>query len=196
MGVLISREILTNYLESITKDQKLNLYLVNQCAPVIKGLKPATMLMIENQNLQKFFLLSKEWQLEWFLLYNGLKKSSVLLYHSHALNDSLNQFEVRQFLEQRGYDQKLLVDKLKKLGQRIGQYYEWNQEYPHELGIFLGYPMKDVLGFLEQKWEHVLYRGYWNVYCDVEVAKSTFEAFDRAREELLWKLITDESVRI
>lgn len=191
MGALISREILTDYLESITKDQKLKLYLVNQCAPVIKGLKPATMLMIENQYLLNFYLLAMEWQLEWFLLYGGLKKSVVLLFHSDALNGYLNQFEVKQFLKQMGYEQVLLDDKLRQLGERIGRYHEFNHEYPHELGIFLGYPIGDVLGFLKQKGEHVLYRGYWNVYCDVEEAKSTFAAFDRAREELIWKLIKE-----
>ena len=191
MGALISREILSNYLKSISNDQKLKIHLVNQCAPVIKRLKPATMLMIENQCLKNFCILAQEWQLERFLLYGGVKKSSVLLFHSDALNAYLNQFEVRQFLAKMGYEQVLLENQLKKLGQRIEQYYELNQEYPHELGIFLGYPIGDVLGFLTQKGEQVLYRGYWNVYCDVEEAKSTFASFDRAREELLWMLIKE-----
>ena len=190
MGVLISRDILVDYLRTISDEKKRKLYLVNQCAPVIKGLKPATLLMIQNQSRKEYHILAREWKLEWFVLYEGIQKSAVLLYHLHDLECCLNQAEVEKFLEQSGYKPKNLDDMLRKLGRRIEKYYESNQQYPHEIGLFLGYPIEDVMGFMKEG-QQVLYRGYWNVYYNVEQAKSTFTSFDRAREELLWEMLRE-----
>lgn len=192
MGALISRDILANYLKTIPDEKKLKLYLINQCAPVIKELKPATLLMIKNQKLKEFHILATEWELDWFMLYQGNQTSSVLLFHIEDLQYCLKQAEVVKFLNQMGYEKMNLEDMLRKLGVKIQQFYECKCEYPHEMGAFLGYPIGDVIGFLTKKGEQVLYRGYWNVYCDVELAKSMFAAYDCAREELLWKMLKEE----
>ena len=59
--------------------------------------------------------------------------------------------------------------------------------FPHEMGILLGYPIEDVLGFMEQKGKNYLYSGYWKVYRDVSAKKKIFAQYENAKEELiLW----------
>lgn len=44
-------------------------------------------------------------------------------------------------------------------------------EFPHEVGLFLGYPPEDVEGFIENKARSCKITGYWKVYSDEEKAK-------------------------
>ena len=60
--------------------------------------------------------------------------------------------------------------------------------FPHEVGMLLGYPLRDVLGFVRTRGS-VLARGWWNVYTDVERARHVFAAYDACtlRCRQLWQ---------
>jgi hypothetical protein len=57
-------------------------------------------------------------------------------------------------------------------------------EFPHEVGLFLGYPADDVLGFVKHKGQNYKLCGYWKVYGDVEQAKLYFGLYDRCRKHV------------
>ena len=38
--------------------------------------------------------------------------------------------------------------------------------FPHEIGLFLGYPVEDVLGFIENAGQNCKCCGCWKVYCN------------------------------
>ncbi len=63
--------------------------------------------------------------------------------------------------------------------------YRLNAEngYPHEIGIFLRFPLDDVKGFI-QKYP-CYFIGYWKVYSNVEKTRQLFKQFDKCRDELL-----------
>lgn len=67
------------------------------------------------------------------------------------------------------------------------EYHFEGKEFPHEIGIFLGYPIWDVEGFIEHKGQNYKFCGYWKVYQDVEGAKLKFKEYDRIRESALHK---------
>lgn len=48
-------------------------------------------------------------------------------------------------------------------------------------GIFLGFPLKDVLAFIEHKGAGSILCKYWKVYHDPEKALLIFENYDLAR---------------
>jgi hypothetical protein len=58
------------------------------------------------------------------------------------------------------------------------------EPFPHEVGFFLGYPIDDVLGFVEHKGQNYKLCGYWKVYGDVEQAKLCFRQYDMCRGHL------------
>jgi hypothetical protein len=57
-------------------------------------------------------------------------------------------------------------------------------QFPHEVGLFLGYPVDDVLGFVKHKGKNYKLCGYWKVYGDVDQAKRCFRRYDECRERL------------
>ena len=56
------------------------------------------------------------------------------------------------------------------------------KDFPHEIGVLLGYPAEDVKGFVVNEGKNYLYSGYWKVYGDLSEAKQLFYKFDRAKE--------------
>ena len=51
-------------------------------------------------------------------------------------------------------------------------------EFPHEIGLFLGYPPEDVEGFIENSHECKM-SGFWKVYGDVHSAELLFEKYKK-----------------
>lgn len=51
--------------------------------------------------------------------------------------------------------------------------------FPHEIGIFLGYPLGDVIGFMHNKGKNCKCCGPWKVYCDETEAKKLFEKMEK-----------------
>ena len=56
-------------------------------------------------------------------------------------------------------------------------------KFPHEIGLFLGYPPADVDGFIKSPNEGFCEVGYWKVYSDVENAREAFRRFKKCTEE-------------
>ena len=50
-------------------------------------------------------------------------------------------------------------------------------EFPHEVGLFLGYPPEDVQGFIENNSNGQKCIGIWKVYGDEESAQKTFAKY-------------------
>ena len=42
--------------------------------------------------------------------------------------------------------------------------------FPHETGLFLGYPLEDVIGFETQNAKNCVFSGFWKVYGDKQAA--------------------------
>lgn len=61
----------------------------------------------------------------------------------------------------------------------------FKNECPHEIGVFLGYPIEDVLVFYFAAETPCLFTGYWKVYTNVNTAKRIFKAYDQAKEQIV-----------
>ena len=58
------------------------------------------------------------------------------------------------------------------------------EAFPHEIGLFLGYPPEDVEGFRRNKGQNYKLCGWWKVYGDAEEAGAFFQRCDRCRAAL------------
>jgi hypothetical protein len=58
-------------------------------------------------------------------------------------------------------------------------------EFPHEMGLLLGYPVEDVIGFVDNKGKDSLYTGYWKVYGNKDKKLRLFDSFESAKERLI-----------
>ena len=54
-----------------------------------------------------------------------------------------------------------------------------SEEFPHEIGVFLGYPLKDVLGFMGYGKNELVEVKNWRVYGDKEISYEVYNNFMR-----------------
>ena len=112
------------------------------------------------------------------------KRALVLVYRKSLLSRELSRPAAADFLHSIGYphtDPSIWFDSaLRHLRSRIGS----SGGFPHEIGLFLGYPPADVFGFIENKGKDFLFSGYWKVYSDAEQRKQMFAAYTACRDFL------------
>ncbi|MGN0642432.1 MAG: DUF3793 family protein [Huintestinicola sp.] len=115
-----------------------------------------------------------------------LQKSDLMyVYSEKLLSKRLVDNAVRSVLAEYGYAENLSLEEyLDRLSKRIGD----SENFPHEIGIFLGYPVEDVVGFIENKGDNFKLCGAWKVYGSVENAKRIFSNYDKCRIFLCNKL--------
>lgn len=93
--------------------------------------------------------------------------SLVLFYNPEKLARTLSERRNRYWLAKVGYGQDgTMDDYLRELRTRFEQASEPKQ-FPHEVGIFIGYPLKDVIGFVKHLPATPLHNGTWRVYGNV-----------------------------
>ncbi len=95
----------------------------------------------------------------------------IYVYRPSRLHDKLSDSATVRLLQQCGYCGATPKTWVAQLSRRIHS----QKEFPHEIGLFLGYPLADVCGFMEHKTpKHV---GIWKVYDDVEQTKQLFRQY-------------------
>lgn len=152
-------------------------------APTIKSKKPSSLLAFSTQRKNLFTLwhcykheICPEFKLEYFELKDGAEITIVLFYRRKMLEKCLANSHNLDFLDSLGYQEAVtLEEKLQLLKSRF------TFTCTHEVGIFLGFPVEDVKGFMENKGKNYLLSRYWKVYRNRERAELFFRIYDEAR---------------
>lgn len=160
------------------------------CAPLIAGLKLLNLLMIQNKDLDRTTSLLKRAGISYFVVAVTNRKAAVLLFDRHWMEIYLQEEKVRQIFRDMGYQEDAMGKILYAFRQRYEGYLLRNQEFPHEMGLLLGYPVEDVEGFILNEGENCLYIGYWKVYENLSEKMALFRQFEKARDVLL-RLLSD-----
>jgi hypothetical protein len=172
----------------IVKNQnidRLEMQLAMQCAPLIAGLKISNLLNIRREDFASMQKIIKCSQFSWYLLFETEEKMILLLFHRDNLERYLRKQQVREMLKQAGYANLSLGCILREFSVRYRGYMETKEDFPHEMGLLLGYPTEDVEGFITHRGDDCLCVGYWKVYVNKERKLKTFEKFDEAKERLI-----------
>ena len=165
-----------------------------QCAPLITGIKISNILIIQKVNLKKVEDLLKDTCISYFKLYESGEKTTLLLYKEQELLDYLAQNEVQNLMRRFGHQEMKLNDIVKLLRERYAAYMKKETEFPHELGLMLGYPVEDVTGFIEHNGKNYLHSGYWKVYKNPIAKRQLFEKFEQAKENVIQLVSTGVSI--
>ena len=118
------------------------------------------------------------------LFYEGDGKQMWLFYRKSLIEEVLREEENRDFLKKYGYTDFRLENVMRKVHMHFLDYKLGKQEFPHEIGVILGYPLADVKGFIENKGRNFLYSGYWKVYEDAPRAKERFDLYTMVRSRI------------
>ena len=152
-------------------------------APLLVGLRPASLLSFRRDRFDDFEGLLASYKacfsckgIEVFRVAEGEAYTLLLFYRAACLRRHLEQAEVRDLLQAYGYpcDEGLDVC-LAHLRLRM----QLQKSFPHEIGLFHGYPPEDVRGFIENETRNYKFTGYWKVYGDEERSRALFDKFER-----------------
>ena len=103
----------------------------------------------------------------------------LLIYNELLMKKRLSDSKVRRLLKQFGYVSSFKLEEcLDRLSRRIQE----GGDFPHEIGLFLDYPVEDVVG------NNYKLCGCWKVDGCEETARKTFANYDKCRKYLCNKL--------
>ena len=165
--------------------------IIRNCAPTLAAIKtgslfstdfPSRARMCESLNQLNRSLNPRGLQIRGLRWRNG--RALVYLYRPSRLAADLRRPEARSILEKRGYSCFSPEQALTQLSRRLRR----SEKFPHEIGLFLGYPPEDVAGFIANSARNCKCCGCWKVYGDEAKARETFRLFRRCTEEYyrLW----------
>lgn len=161
------------------------------CGPALAGIKPANIAACQKAQIDNLHaeierlnrqLNGSDIYLE--ILCECEKRILLMVYRKKVLKKQLELPETRAFLATFGYpedaDVKGYIDFLKERVQK--------NDFPHEIGVFLGYPLHDIYGFIHHRDSGCLLTGEWKVYQDAEGAKKLFSRYKACRAAIVRRL--------
>ena len=105
------------------------------------------------------------------------EKALVYVYRADELATALRKDGVRRLLQSCGYARFDVDGALAMLKSRLND----ADAFPHEIGVFLGYPLEDVLGFIENGGRNCLACGCWKVYANECEALAAFKRYEKCK---------------
>ncbi|SHH99375.1 Protein of unknown function [Sporobacter termitidis DSM 10068] len=158
--------------------------LVRYCSPTLAGIKTAGLFnyaFSDKDGLERSLaacgrLLNGKGVFIEALKVEGFR-ALLYVYRKSRLEEDLRKDGVPEFLSRYGYRSGAAADCLAHLKRR----FDAGGEFPHEIGIFLGYPLEDVTGFIENAGQNSKCIGCWKVYSDEYTATALFEKYKKCR---------------
>lgn len=160
--------------------------ILRHCAPTLARLKTGNMFSCACSGKKEL----KAWlrKINKILVKKGLRvlplrqsggRALIYVYRPSHLSRDLENETARKILEERGYRgcssaAMCVVHLIKRI--------EESEDFPHEVGLFLGYPLEDVCGFIENKACGCKCSGCWKVYGDEQKARELFAKYKKCTD--------------
>lgn len=141
-------------------------FLIRSCAPVFMGVKPSAYIRLGTEDIAVLGELMQYCPMRLRAIDDSCENPA-LIYIPQLLERAFRQPGVQYFLQSIGYGGAYVEDYVRELVRRIQGAYRKRNFFPHEIGIFLGYPLEDVLGFWLSQGRHAKMQGAWKVYSDI-----------------------------
>lgn len=177
------------------EEVRMALLLAIHCAPILSGSKAANIMTVTVHEFDRIGYLLEGTGIRYRFLKTKGDKGILYLYREKRLRQYLEQEEIQRFLSEYGYDQVDIAKMLNLLSKRIRMYNDQEAVFPHEIGVFLEYPLGDVKGFLANEGKNFMYSGYWKVYQDLQGAVRRFTQYDMERELTIQALMQGKTIR-
>lgn len=156
-------------------------------APTIKNHKTSSLINFRNNNRnlkdiwEKYKNEVKEKiDVDFFELKKDETSTLVLFYNREKIKLGIRDNRSMEFLKRFGYNENMDIHEcLSLLGKRF------KNLCPHEIGVFLGYPIEDVVSFVDYPSSKCKMVGYWKVYHDIEKAEIIFNKYDEIKHDIM-----------
>lgn len=167
-------------------------YLIMHCSPTLASLKSASLFCLPVSDGRELECQLNTWNrilaekgLCLTVLRRGEDHALLYLFRRSHLEADLHKPGVAEFLTRCGYISGDVDSALARLQKRLAEH----SSFPHEIGLFLGYPLGDVIGFIQNEGKNCKCTGCWKVYGDQCEAEKLFARFQKCREVYarLWR---------
>ena len=157
--------------------------MIRHCSPTLRGIKTGSIFSAEYESREAFeqdVIRANKMFRNTRIRFCALKyingKGTIYVYRPDRLMKDIQRPDCKSILSSNGYECSNFGKCLKRLIDRLDN----SDEFPHEIGLFLGYPPEDVKGFIENDAKGCKYVDHWKVYGDVDRAKALFKAYRRS----------------
>lgn len=157
-------------------------HIVRNCAPTLAGIKTANLFTCPIASpkalQQSLCCINRRLQPKGLrILPLRVSEHSALIYayRPKKLSQDLSDSDARLLLKKRGYEPENCERCVCQLAKKL----RMHEEFPHEIGLFLGYPVEDVCGFIENGATNAKCTGCWKVYGDAEAAQKKFAQYKK-----------------
>jgi hypothetical protein len=173
--------------------------IINHCSPVLLGFKPAALFTLPSEDCLACLSGLLPSAITLMILRKNGGRRQALAFDKGLLEKTLLDERVLALLESMGYppgrrkipgaaphpsrgvpEDSPVFPYLAYFKQR----FETLRQFPHEIGLFLGYPVEDVLGFVKYRGRNYKLCGVWKVYGNVERARRDFSRYEVCRERM------------
>lgn len=159
--------------------------IIEYCSPTLAGLKTASLFKVNsregsdiNSKIRELNIVLKEKGIRVIPLKRAPEYALIYLYRPESLRRDLSDPKAASILRKKGYcckGSEYCIAQLRK-------HLENDASFPHEIGLFLGYPPSDVECFMRNPKDGVKCCGCWKVYSDKKKAEKTFRKYRRCTE--------------
>ncbi len=158
----------------------------NFCGAAMAGIKPASLAVCgpgEREELLSFSEIFRKKGIRIELLGTKNGKLTYLAFRENKLKDHLALRENAAFLRKFGYPVHNFEGCIDFLKLRL-----LCECYPHEVGVFLGYPVEDIAGYMNDP-GGCIFSGVWKVYARPEEKRALFERYKRCTDCIVKRLL-------
>lgn len=152
-------------------------------APAICGIKASNLISISLSELEDIYEQINEFNSKFNpkvyikILCKKNKRLLILIYRQKTLESCLQNALNKSFLSSLGYPNS---DDINVLLTYLQNRLKESNSFPHEIGIFLGYDVEDIKGYIEGV--ECIYSGYWKVYSNLEEKLKLFNSYTKCRD--------------
>lgn len=158
------------------------------CAPTLAGLKTGNLLVISYKDIDEIKkdirtlnrALSPKGVVAVPLRFSD-KKVWLYIFRPDFLKKDLVHDLALKILRESGYRGRNCYECVCELKKRLVA----QADFPHEIGLFLGYPPEDVESFIKNNALGYKVSGTWKVYHNVDMALNTFKKYEKCTKSYL-----------
>ena len=163
-------------------------YLIEHCSPTLASLKTANLFNYTfcsedelEKHLEGLAATLEPKGVSITILRKKVRSALIYVYREKKLRTDLNHPNACKILRRNGYADTSVDAALAHLKMRFASCGE-SKEFPHEIGLFLGYPPDDVAGYILNSGKNCKCCGCWKVYCNECETVKTFAKFAKCKK--------------
>ncbi|MCR4761766.1 MAG: DUF3793 family protein [Oscillospiraceae bacterium] len=177
--------------------------IIRNCAPTLAGIKTGNLFRYSyacaddmREAVRRWNRVLREKGVRILPLRFCKNHALIYVYRPSKLTSDLQNADARRILRHCGYCTNSADICIVELIRRLRAS---DDAFPHEIGLFLGYPPEDVSGFIEQKACGYKCVGCWKVYGDEQKCRQLFAKYKkctRVYEEQLRKGVSVQKMTV